>query len=508
MGHLLLCLLLLIRGARAAPGWETRTLTPFGLVSFHPGPVMPGLLEPGSESRQASRGSDLPARSRSPRRGERLRLRRGRRLAEVQSHRADPLRAQLSFLEAAAVRPDTRKHYERSLRSLLDWANLRTLPTWEPGLWDELALEYLESLFLEGFGPSLAGRVLSALAWAVPGLPRPLRLGLPRAHRALQGWKRHAPGHSRPPLPWLVVAGLASVLLEGKLPLMGVAIILMFGCYLRPSEALLLRASQLLPPEAAVGGWAGTCWGVVLCAAEYGRASKTNEFDDSVVLEMPEARCIEGALHHLKERRSPHTGLWGFSYEDLRHAFNTAAERLKITHLKPTLYALRHGGASHDAAVHKKPLADIAKKGRWRSHLTVRRYEKHGRLALELGKVRGEALRSLRARETSLPQKLGELFGWRSGTTTWAGSASSWRSSQEARGCQSSFANRATLAWPGTPSTAPPMTSCGRSTWESCGAGSSADSSGGSGWPPLAPRSAWPTGGREEAGLFAHVSFR
>eukprot|EP00974_Lingulodinium_polyedra_P015007 1452211-Lingulodinium_polyedra.AAC.1 len=62
------------------------------------------------------------------------------------------------------------------------------------GLWDELAIEYLEHLFLTGDGPSKGGQVLSALSWALPHLPRPLRLGPPRAHRALLGWRRHAPG--------------------------------------------------------------------------------------------------------------------------------------------------------------------------------------------------------------------------------------------------------------------------------------------------------------------------
>eukprot|EP00974_Lingulodinium_polyedra_P055678 5354700-Lingulodinium_polyedra.AAC.1 len=73
---------------------------------------------------------------------------------------------------------------------------------------------------------------------------------------------------SRPPLPWLAVAGLAHELLRGPWPLMAVAVLLMFGCYLRPSECLRLKGFQLLRPAAEMEGWAGRCWGLVLCAEE------------------------------------------------------------------------------------------------------------------------------------------------------------------------------------------------------------------------------------------------
>ena len=49
-------------------------------------------------------------------------------------------------------------------------------------------------------------------------------------------------------------------------------------------------------------------------------------------------------------------------------------------HLLPVLYQLRHGGASHELATGRREITALAKRGRWGSMASVRRYEKGGRL--------------------------------------------------------------------------------------------------------------------------------
>ena len=61
-----------------------------------------------------------------------------------------------------------------------------------------------------------------------------------------------------------------------------------------------------------------------------------------------------------------------------------AAAATGVARLAPTPHGLRHGGASHDHAVRARHILAIQRRGRWRSFDSVRRYEKHGRLALQL----------------------------------------------------------------------------------------------------------------------------
>ena len=53
----------------------------------------------------------------------------------------------------------------------------------------------------------------------------------------------------------------------------------------------------------------------------------------------------------------------------------------------PVLYQLRHGGASHEVASGRRDLPPRMKRGRWSTLMSVRRYEKGGRLAELLGRL-------------------------------------------------------------------------------------------------------------------------
>ena len=60
--------------------------------------------------------------------------------------------------------------------------------------------------------------------------------------------------------------------------------------------------------------------------------------------------------------------------------------------LNPTPYSLRHGGASHDALTNRRSLAEIKKKGRWRTDSSVRRYEKAAVAMKQLSKLPTEVV--------------------------------------------------------------------------------------------------------------------
>ncbi|CAK0846614.1 unnamed protein product [Prorocentrum cordatum] len=249
-----------------------------------------------------------------------------------------------------------------------------TLPSWSALEWDDALLQYLNDEFAQGVRPDRVAKLLSAVLWARPALGRHLRVALPRSSRALLGWKRKRPGHSRPPLPWLVLCGVLEILLLKREVAMACALCLMFHCYLRPGELLAMKAFQLVPPAAGLQGgfrW----WTLLLHPEELLVPSKTGELDDSLPLDAPELQWLAPRLRDLMARLGPREPLWSFGYAQLREELEGALAALGLQSLGATLHCLRRGGASHDRIVGRRSLEEVAKRGRWRARLSARRHE-------------------------------------------------------------------------------------------------------------------------------------
>eukprot|EP00974_Lingulodinium_polyedra_P079346 7685044-Lingulodinium_polyedra.AAC.1 len=69
-----------------------------------------------------------------------------------------------------------------------------------------------------------------------------------------------------------------------------------------------------------------------------------------------------------------------------------AAESLGLLWLFPSLYVVRHGGASRDAAGKLRDLTAIQKRGRWASLASIRHYERHARVQWILHRMGPTAL--------------------------------------------------------------------------------------------------------------------
>lgn len=101
--------------------------------------------------------------------------------------------------------------------------------------------------------------------------------------KCLKAWKRRAPARARVPMPEEVIFAIASHLLEqGELGAC-LALCLQFDTYMRPSETLTLRQSQLLPPGPK-GSNAQKSWGIMLAPQEFGITTKTGEVDSSIMV--------------------------------------------------------------------------------------------------------------------------------------------------------------------------------------------------------------------------------
>ena len=97
-------------------------------------------------------------------------------------------------------------------------------------------------------------------------------------------------------------------------------------------------------------------------------------------------------MDRLAYGRSAEEKRFGFSYPDFAKKFHFAADALNVGVLRPSLYCLRHGGASHDRLVGARHLEEVRQRGAWRAHSSVTRYDKHARLGLQIARL-GRACR-------------------------------------------------------------------------------------------------------------------
>ena len=137
-------------------------------------------------------------------------------------------------------------------------------------------------------------------------------------------------------------------------------------------------------------------------------ASKTHQFDDSVVVDAPDFKALlDPALQWLRQATPQGQVLFAFSQAEVVERFRQAADRCGVGVLKPELYMLRHSGPTYDQAVKYRTLSEIKLRGRWMSDASVQRYRKEGRVAEQLHRLQSEA----RARALQAPAELRSLLG-------------------------------------------------------------------------------------------------
>ena len=150
---------------------------------------------------------------------------------------------------------------------------------------------------------------------------------------------------------------------------------------------------------------AGRHWGLILGPSSVGQPNKTGEFDESILFDWAGFEWMHPLFHELSLGTSE-AMVWKFSGAELREAIARAALVGGVSQMPLHLYALRHGGASHDALALQRPLSSINKRGRWRCDASVRRYEKATLAQAEANKVPKLAQRFAKEVEASLPALL------------------------------------------------------------------------------------------------------
>jgi hypothetical protein len=325
--------------------------------------------------------------------------------AKVRRQRAAPvLQPQgVSYLESRSVRGPTILDYQRRCTEFVAWCRQHQLDWVGPILLDELVTVRLDDLFFQGLSKEHGTHLVAAVMFFIPDVSRLGDHGLPRSKRALKGWNLASPAQQRLPMPVEVLGAVMGLLIRYGHRQVSIKLFLSFICYLRPGEADDLLVNQLVPPSAAMS--TSRCWTLLLHPVERGVPGKTSIFDASVLIDG------EGWLHPFLNElilgREPTERLWEQSHAETVEIFSTAIRQLKLEPLGTCLYALRHGGASHDLLHRRRPLEEIKKRGRWVTDSSLRRYAKEARLNAEVSKIALPVLEFGRQVIDNLPGILG-----------------------------------------------------------------------------------------------------
>ena len=289
----------------------------------------------------------------------------------------------LTYLEQRSISKAVLTDYRRRAQAFATWASENRRDWKDSAELDSVLVEYFNLLYFLGHSGDDASKLLAAVKFFVANLSRWGTETLPRCSRALAGWGKCVPRRSRQPLPWLVVAALAGVLLRWQLTEHVVAMILSFCTYMRPGEADSLVGLQLVE-AVAEGSDSGGVAALVLFPEEMGVASKTGLWDLTVPLDT--FRFLGPSLLALRRRcRSLRDRVWSYPRGDLGVKMRAAAQELGLGMASP--YQLRHGGASDDLVARRRTALEIQARGGWASPQSFLRYAKPGRILAEMGKL-------------------------------------------------------------------------------------------------------------------------
>ena len=230
--------------------------------------------EPSTE--ESSAGEEAEKEAALPTAQRRARRRVTRHLAEAVGLAGSGS----SLLESRSVAPATLKTYREALELFQQYIEEHQLAQGSDENVDAALVSFFTAEFFRGKHPSRGERTLAALMMLQPEFSTSGRRRVPRAWRALRGWRKMTPAVTRKPLPWPFWAGMA-VELVSSIPAMGVFTLMCVSTYCRPSELLSLRRCDLVAPSPGVLVW----WSLLLFPEKVSRASKTSQFNDSMQLD-------------------------------------------------------------------------------------------------------------------------------------------------------------------------------------------------------------------------------
>jgi hypothetical protein len=288
----------------------------------------------------------------------------------------------VSFLETKSISAQTLQSYRQALdRFTALGLGPRGHPLRHSGdeIVDESLVQFFTKEYFSGGHPSRGERTMAGLMMLEPSFSKGGHRKLPRAWRALRGWRNITPTVTRKPMPWPFWCGVATLMAKQNLGL-GVFVLLSVSGYFRPSELLSVRRCDIFAPKTGVLEH----WSILLFPEHLGKPSKTMQFGDSV--EMDDVRIkflmpIPAAMSSDLDVSSA----WSFAYPDYFQLFKRVVTEMGYPSGVP--YQARHSGPSTDLADGTRSLAEAQRRGRWAQASSMARYERRARLAAEWMKL-------------------------------------------------------------------------------------------------------------------------
>jgi hypothetical protein len=284
-----------------------------------------------------------------------------------------------------AVKESTQSRYRGVLRQFTAWLEANMIDqsldklVQEVRTLEQMLLCYFDHLYLEDKSDVSAGTALiAAIGHQYPHLHQLGRRGvMPSLSRALQGWEKMHPTGTRMPLPYPAWCAIVIDLHRRGLKSTACLTLEALDCYVRPGKALSLCGYMFVPPQPLVSH-AYRFWSILAHPWQAGRPSKTNQYDDSILLDSQWRPAVSAAaeiLHRDTPRQAPVATL---SHATWQQEVSRSANLLGLE--SPHLYTLRHSGPSEDFLRGRRTLTETKRRGRWQCENNVKRYEKGARL--------------------------------------------------------------------------------------------------------------------------------
>ena len=256
---------------------------------------------------------------------------------------------------------------------------------------DAALSDYADHAYLHGETSEHGDKLKAALSAVCPNLMPPGPNLFPLFNRALKGWRRASPTFSRTGHPEAVSYAICAVLFKRGLPSMALFVAALLSTYIRPSALMNLALGDLVDPPPAEAQL-GKHYVLLLAPQERGERTKTNTFDETVILDDTRHLALGAQLKQLKEfRRHQHPELdeteldmlplWPFKTRELLPEWKASVTELELNEWVKTPYEERHSGATRDILLSLRTREEVQRRGHWKSPSSLRNYEKAGRMA-------------------------------------------------------------------------------------------------------------------------------
>ena len=229
--------------------------------------------------------------------------------------------------------------------------------------------------------PSAVEKIVAAVLAATPGSSR---RSMPRLTTALSGFKKIHPPLSREPLPMELVAAVIAVSLARGRRSFALFVMTALAGYFRPGELRRMRVADLRGPSGGLQEGL-EFWTLTVAPRELAVASKTQTFDDTVVMDKPV--WLGPMLGHFIAGRPLPDPLFPLSEDETVDFWKEALVDLLMVAPLPVLYQLRHAGVTADLLAKFRSPIEAQARGRWATTVCLRRYVKPGVVQKALAKL-------------------------------------------------------------------------------------------------------------------------